>query len=204
MSPQRTCPKCATPQEIAAESALWPNDWRCTHCGFAHDHRNGFVQLAPALDDVNEGFELASYEVLHRIEEGHFWFTARNRMIRWLIERFAPRASRGLEIGCGTGYVLFALRAALPLVRSLTVRSLAILSLAGMRSAVRTRCRVWRGIGGPRRGSAAGAHMLREGRGNSEARAQHQRKHTPDELEFSAHATLHLLIRLTRIILLLL
>jgi SAM-dependent methyltransferase len=117
MSPQRICPKCGTPQEIAAESALWPCDWRCAHCGFAHDHRNGFVQLAPALDDVNEGFELASYEVLHRIEEGHFWFTARNRMIRWLIERFAPRASRGLEIGCGTGYVLFALRDALPAAR---------------------------------------------------------------------------------------
>ncbi len=86
------------------------------------------------------------------------------------------------------------LRAALHLVRS----------LAGMRSAVRTRRGVWRGIGRLRRGSASGTHMLRARRRNSETCAQQQRKHTPGELEFSAHATLHLLIRLTRIILLLL
>jgi SAM-dependent methyltransferase len=70
--------------------------------------------LAPDLDDVNEGFELTSYEELRRIEDGHFWFTARNRMVRWLVQRFAPSARRALEIGCGTGYVLFALRDALP------------------------------------------------------------------------------------------
>jgi SAM-dependent methyltransferase len=114
---RRACPRCGTQQEIAADSPLWPADWRCAHCGFTHDNRNGFVQLAPALDDVNEGFELSSYEVLRRIEEGHFWFTARNRMVRWLVERFAPRAQRALEIGCGTGFVLFALREALPAAR---------------------------------------------------------------------------------------
>jgi len=86
------------------------------------------------------------------------------------------------------------LRATLPLVRS----------LAGVRSAVGTRCRAGRGIGRLRRSSASGVHMLRESRRNSETGAQQQRKHTPGELEFSAHATLHLLIRLTRIILLLL
>ena len=86
------------------------------------------------------------------------------------------------------------LRATLTLVRS----------LAGMRPAIRMRCRTWRGIRRLRRRSASGAHMLRKGRRNSEPCAQQQRKHTPGELEFSAHATLHLLIRLTRIILLLL
>lgn len=91
------------------------------------------------------------------------------------------------------------LRATLPLVRPL-----AVWSLAGMRSAVRTRCGAWRGIGRFRRRSAPGAHMLREGRRNSETCAQQQRKYTPGDLEFSAHAILHLLIRLTRIILLLL
>ena len=35
-------------------------------------------------------------------------------MIRWLVRRFAPRATRALEIGCGTGYVLFAIREAVP------------------------------------------------------------------------------------------
>jgi len=114
LKPQRTCVRCADQQEIAPDSLLWPGDWRCPQCGFRHSSRNDFVQLAPDLDDVNEGFELTSYEELRRIEDGHFWFTARNRMIRQLIRRFAPTAQRVLEIGCGTGYVLFALREALP------------------------------------------------------------------------------------------
>jgi SAM-dependent methyltransferase len=114
LKPQRTCARCAGQQEIPPDSLLWPRDWHCPQCGFCHSSRNDFVQLAPDLDDVNEGFELTSYEELRRIEDGHFWFTARNRMVRWLVQRFAPSARRALEIGCGTGYVLFALRDALP------------------------------------------------------------------------------------------
>jgi hypothetical protein len=70
---------------------------------------------------------------------------------------------------------------------------------AGIRSAIRTR----RGVGGSRRRSTTGAHMLRGNRRNAETCTQ-QRKHKSSELEFSAHASLHLLIRLTGIILLLL
>ena len=93
------------------------------------------------------------------------------------------------------------LRATLPLVRSLAIRS-----LGGTGSAIRTRSGVRCGIGRSRRRSAAGVHMLRARQRNPEACAQQQRKHTSGELESSAHATLHLLIRLTltRIILLLL
>jgi SAM-dependent methyltransferase len=82
-----------------------------------HAARDGFVQLAPQLDDVDEGFDLASYDTLSDIEDDHFWFTTRNEMIAWLVQRFAWQAGRALEIGCGTGYVLFALRRALPVAR---------------------------------------------------------------------------------------
>jgi SAM-dependent methyltransferase len=114
LKPCRSCARCRAKQEILPDSPLWPSDWRCLQCGLTHSTRDGFVQLAPALDDLDEGFELTSYEELRRIEHGHFWFAARNRMIRWLVRRFAPGARRALEIGCGTGYVLFALRESLP------------------------------------------------------------------------------------------
>ena len=78
---------------------------------------NGFVQLAPELDDVDEGFDLASFDRLREIEDDHFWFTTRNEMIVWLVERFAAQGGRALEIGCGTGYVLFAFRRALSSAR---------------------------------------------------------------------------------------
>ena len=116
-SPRRACPKCSADNEIAECSSLWPAGWRCPACGFEHAARNGFVQLAPDLDDVDEGFDLASYDRLGDIEDDHFWFTTRNEMIAWLVRRFAAQAGRALEIGCGTGYVLFALRKALPSAR---------------------------------------------------------------------------------------
>src|SRR5262249_34989049 len=112
--PRRLCPKCATDEEITQSSPLWPDGWRCSACGFAHSARDGFVQLAPDLDDGDEGCALESYVGLRAIEDGHFWFTTRNEMITWLVQRFAAHAGRVMEIGCGTGFVLFALRKALP------------------------------------------------------------------------------------------
>jgi SAM-dependent methyltransferase len=115
--PRRACAKCGTTDEIPEGSPLWPTTWRCSVCGSGLSVRSGFVRLAPELDDVNEGFDLTSFDRLRGIEDGHFWFTARNEMIVWLLQRFAAQAGRALEIGCGTGYVLFAFRKALPTAR---------------------------------------------------------------------------------------
>lgn len=115
--PRRACAKCGTTEEIPDGSPLWPNTWRCSVCGYGLTVRNGFVQLAADLDDVDEGFDLASFDRLRKIEDDHFWFTTRNEMIVWLVERFAAQADRALEIGCGTGYVLFAFRRALSSAR---------------------------------------------------------------------------------------
>jgi SAM-dependent methyltransferase len=51
---------------------------------------------------------------LDRLQESSFWFRVRNRLVEDLVGRYFPTAERVLEIGCGTGYVLQALRAALP------------------------------------------------------------------------------------------
>ena len=111
---QRLCPSCGAPSPIAPRAALWPLAWRCVSCGYDLPHAVGFAQLAAALDETNEGFELEGIDPLAAVEEDHFWFGNRNEMVRWLVRRHAPRAQRVLEIGCGTGFVLSALREALP------------------------------------------------------------------------------------------
>lgn len=63
------------------------------------------------------GFEPEAFESLSRLEEGSFWFQARNELIVWALGSYAPRASSFLEIGCGTGFVLRAIGAARPELR---------------------------------------------------------------------------------------
>jgi hypothetical protein len=74
-----------------------------------HSSRNDFAQLVPDLDDVNKGFKRMSYEELRRIADGHLRFTARNRMVRWLEQRFAPSARPHSKSAVAPDYVLLEL-----------------------------------------------------------------------------------------------
>jgi SAM-dependent methyltransferase len=69
---------------------------------------DGIRCYAPALAQGSEDYSIDAYDHLCRLEEGHFWFRARNRIIlRMFRQHLAHRGRpRVLEIGCGTGYVL--------------------------------------------------------------------------------------------------
>lgn len=55
-----------------------------------------------------EDYPEAAFALLFSLEDKHFWFQSRNRVIRQVIERNCPdyRGKTFLEVGCGTGYVL--------------------------------------------------------------------------------------------------
>src|SRR3972149_940670 len=56
-----------------------------------------------------ESYDPIFFKRLASIEDEHFWFRTRNKIIQSLIEQIVgkfPKGYRVLEIGCGTGNVL--------------------------------------------------------------------------------------------------
>ncbi len=99
---------------LACSTGFDGPDWRCPACGAAPVLRDGFPAFAPALAASDDGFDANLFPQLYALESRHFWFRARNALLAWALARYFPQAKRLLEIGCGTGCVLAALRAAQP------------------------------------------------------------------------------------------
>ena len=102
----KLCPRCAAP--------IPGNSWECGACNWRPAYKQGFPTFAPELADAGGGFDPASFAVLAALEDRNFWFRARNRLIVWALQRWQPDTKRHLEVGCGTGYVLSAVRRAFP------------------------------------------------------------------------------------------
>jgi len=90
-------------------------DWRCPACGFTPPRVSDFPSFAEA--DAGDGFRPEFFAELARLESGHFWFRARNRLIVRTLRRHFPAMGSFLEVGCGTGYVLSGVAAAYPAAR---------------------------------------------------------------------------------------
>jgi SAM-dependent methyltransferase len=73
------------------------------------ENRNG--------DSITGGYDPSFFDEIAAVEDRHFWFRGRNRLIFGLCKRVStqlkPRALI-LEVGCGTGNVLRVLRKAFP------------------------------------------------------------------------------------------
>lgn len=105
----RRCLACNSLEPIATNELVWPLAWKCSACGYVPEKAEGIPIFAPKLADSVSGFDPQIFDELAELEEGHFWFVARNQLIVGLADRFFPGARRFLEIGCGTGFVLRAI-----------------------------------------------------------------------------------------------
>jgi 2-polyprenyl-3-methyl-5-hydroxy-6-metoxy-1,4-benzoquinol methylase len=101
---------------LSCDQRFGEDGWRCPRCGY-EPRLDEFPVFAPDLAAANDGFDVESFDALSRQEPTSFWFRSRNRLILQLLRRHFPDASSLLEIGCGTGYVLSGVQAALPQVR---------------------------------------------------------------------------------------
>lgn len=62
-----------------------------------------------ARSTTTAAFAPAYFSELARVEDRHFWFRSRNRLIKAFVRQLAPELTRGrliLEAGCGNGNVL--------------------------------------------------------------------------------------------------
>lgn len=62
-------------------------------------------------------FPTDSFAELAAIEEDHWWFKSRNRLLIWVLHGKVDCFNDYLEVGCGTGFVLEGVRKAFPQVR---------------------------------------------------------------------------------------
>jgi SAM-dependent methyltransferase len=100
------CPHCAALYSSA--------DASCSQCGWLPADVDGFTAWAPESAAGGTGFSEESFALLARYEDRHFWFHTRNALIVWAVRRYFPTLRTFLEVGCGTGVVLAAVRAAFP------------------------------------------------------------------------------------------
>ena len=82
------------------------SEWSCPVCKVSPNIQESYLCFAPDLAKENEGFQDAYFNDLFSREAQNFWFTSRNRLITWALQKYFPHAESLLEIGCGTGYVL--------------------------------------------------------------------------------------------------
>jgi SAM-dependent methyltransferase len=108
----RTCPACSSSEQLQLDEPVWPVGWCCRACGYVIAQSASIAMLAPDLADTVSGFDPISFAAIAEIEAGHFWFVARRELIVGLVNRFFPQAQSFLEIGCGNGAVLEAVKGA--------------------------------------------------------------------------------------------
>ena len=97
------CPACGSVLAAA------PDGLRCTACGAALPERDEILRCAPpGRTEAAPGYDPHFFPGLDQVEERHFWFRVRRRLIRERLGRFVPDlAQRALfDIGCGTGALL--------------------------------------------------------------------------------------------------
>lgn len=100
--------------------------WTCASCGYEPDTSLGYPSFARAEALTSDVSKDDNFEALARVEHRSFWFRSRNQLVIWALRAYCPKATDLLEIGCGSGYVLGGVAAALPGIRLSAVEMFAI------------------------------------------------------------------------------
>src|SRR5262245_39064201 len=104
----RICPFC----EVAHSHSL--PDWRCPSCGLRPEQRDGIVYFARDLGGDDGEDASYTHKELLEAEDSHFWFRSRAKLVVWALQRHFPTTTSLLDVGCGRGSILMAMRRRFP------------------------------------------------------------------------------------------
>lgn len=93
----KVCIACEAPVQL---------DWKCPKCQWEPVEKAGIKLLSKIGDNYSESYDPKWFVELARLEEGNFWFEARNDLLSFLCKKYFAKSLNYLEIGCGTGFVL--------------------------------------------------------------------------------------------------
>jgi SAM-dependent methyltransferase len=99
---------------LYCQTAFESKEWQCPTCSRIPTRICGYPAFAPEFAAENDGYDPERFAEIAHIDNEHFLRKARNRIFTWALGRYFPDAQRFLEIGCGIGVVLKALRDAYP------------------------------------------------------------------------------------------
>jgi SAM-dependent methyltransferase len=97
----KLCPRCS--------GGFTSESWQCPACGWSAPRQRGIVSIS-GDDTTVEGFDESLFPLLSDVEQHHFWFAARVKLLEWVLDQYFPTAGSFLEVGAGTGHVARALR----------------------------------------------------------------------------------------------
>lgn len=79
--------------------------WECPNCSHTPNNINGYYVFAPELALENDFYNADDYQEFFNVESAHFWFSARNKLIKGMLKKYCNQNANFLEIGCGTAFV---------------------------------------------------------------------------------------------------
>ena len=101
----KLCSECGG--EVSGAGA----EMSCASCGRSFMVEDGIYSFYnPPGGHTDDGYSDEFFAVNSDREKKHFWFVSRNSFVMRLCARYAQPGARFIEIGCGTGSILEALR----------------------------------------------------------------------------------------------
>lgn len=91
---------------LACNKSYMTSLFECPNCSVQPAIIDGFDSYAPQYAHEGGGFKKSYFAKLAQLEERHFWFQSRNKIILWAIKKYCQDFNTFLEVGCGTGFVL--------------------------------------------------------------------------------------------------